>query len=89
MMKNHPSFTPKREDLTRLSLSSLNVQLLKPGWFSLSKVLLKNALSSNLRLKQRNSLPTDVLWGSFLTRSDERTPKDVCGEASKETVMNQ
>ena len=30
------------------------------------------------------SLPTDVLWGSFVTHSfmrDKQTPKDVCGEA--------
>ena len=38
--------------------------------------------------KARLSLPTDVLWGSFVTHSflpqwmrDKRTPKDVCGEA--------
>ena len=33
-------------------------------------------------IKIYHSLPTDVLWGSFVTHSlDKRTPKDVCGEA--------
>ena len=47
-------------------------------------------------MPQDNSLPADVLWGSFVTHSflphggekrmrDKRTPKDVCGKANKIT----
>ena len=51
-----------------------------------------NALFSRpvpLIWRREGSLPADVLWGSFVTHSflpngwmrDERTPKDICGEA--------
>ena len=37
------------------------------------------------------SLPSDVLWGSFVTHSfrmrDKRTPKDVCREATVSDAM--
>ena len=42
------------------------------------------------KILQYSSLPADVRWGSFLMHlflpygiHDKRTPKDVCGEATK------
>ena len=48
-----------------------------------------------IRGLQRPSLPADVLWGSFVRHSflpqkwmrDERTPKDICGKASRDQLL--
>ena len=60
-----------------------------PAWAAAALVSvgageLNPAEEENKELPYVIASPQDVLWGSFVTHSflDERTPKDVCGEAT-------
>ena len=62
-----------------------NFQTRSQGWQGCSTLWLHDHRDSSA-----TSLPADVLWGLFVTHSflkwmrDKRTPKDVCGEATRQ-----
>ena len=71
--------------LPRSRHPKFNFQTRSQGWQGCSTLWLHDHRDSSA-----TSLPADVLWGSFVTHSflkwmrDKRTPKDVCGEATRQ-----